>query len=89
MPRLARRNRGKSVAPLVLDLAPVTYDEQRLYWRNSLSDDIVRSLAADYLRGYEDECNADAFKEYERRFGTHGRTVAGKLKASRRARHGR
>lgn len=48
---------------------PPSYDEQRIAWRKSLPELIVRELASDYMRGRQDECTYDAYLEYERRFG--------------------
>lgn len=50
------------------------YELARLEWRRSLSDLLVRSLAADFLRDIVDECTLDAFEEYEHRFGKHAST---------------
>ena len=44
-------------------------DAERIAWARALNDQDVRALAADFLRGYTDQCNADAYLEYERRFG--------------------
>lgn len=48
-----------------------TYDEQRLTWRHQLSEVDCRSLASEYIRGIIDECTTDAFKEFEKRYGTY------------------
>lgn len=48
-----------------------SYEELCLEWRRSLPEAIVRSLAADYLRGIIEPCTTDAFAEYEYRFGRH------------------
>lgn len=55
------------------------YDMQRLIWRSKLSDTDCRSIAYDYRvaqAAYEkhggeapDECLADAWEEYQARFG--------------------
>jgi len=47
----------------------MTPEQARMQWRKELTDTDVRALASDYLRGVEDECTEDAFKEYELRFG--------------------
>ena len=49
--------------------AQYTYDEQRIIWRRSLNEAIVRELAAEYLRGSRDEDVCDGFAEFEQRFG--------------------
>lgn len=59
------------------------YEEARLQWRRSLPDNLVRSLAADFLRDIVDECTLDAFEEYEHRFGKHASTH--KAEAAREA----
>lgn len=51
----------------------VDYEVERWIWRRSLSDENVRAMAADYLRGMIDECNSDAFQEYELRWGPHSK----------------
>ena len=56
----------------MLDLSdPPGYIELCIEWQRSLPDEIVRSLAAEYLRGMVDPCTLDAFHEYERRWGPH------------------
>lgn len=67
MPRAKRSRTRVSVAPRDLELS---YEELRAKWRRSLDDGLVRSMASDYLRGFQDECNYDAYLEYQRRFGS-------------------
>lgn len=45
------------------------YDAQRLAWRKSLPESLIRTLASDFLAGKIDECNYDAYQEYVVRFG--------------------
>lgn len=71
---------------LGLSLAdPPGYLELCIEWRIGLSDEIVRSLASDYLRGMVDPCTQDAFNEYERRWGPHHKGVRAP-KASKKSR---
>lgn len=46
------------------------YQLARLQWAADLNEMNVRALAADYLRGARDHCSIDAYREYERRFGS-------------------
>ena len=43
------------------------YHTARLVWRSSLTDAIVRSMAADYRMGKHTEDNFDAMQEFEAR----------------------
>ena len=43
-------------------------DEARHRWAKGLNEQILRSLAAEYLMGNVGQDCADAYKEYERRF---------------------
>lgn len=56
------------------------YDDARLAWRRSLSDEDVRAMAADYARGDREPPAVDAWAEYEHRFGTHSKHVNGEKK---------
>lgn len=61
------------------------YDE-RMRWRKKLNESLCRELAAEYMRGIKDQCNADAYDEFVERYGdpslppsmqvrkTHGKT---------------
>lgn len=46
-----------------------SYAEQRLAWRKSLTDNLVRDLAYDYKIGRTDDCSVDAWAEFQERFG--------------------
>lgn len=64
----------KQFSRLGPELIPSDSDDdavRRLAWRQSLPEWLVRSLASDYLRGQVDECNHDAYLEYEHRYGSH------------------
>jgi hypothetical protein len=66
-----------------------SYDDQRIIWRQSLAEDVLRSLASDYLRGMVDESTADAFREYEHRWGPHVKGNRGLSKKSKKSRKSR
>lgn len=73
----------------VSSIAQLSDAEERMLWRRSLPDDILRSLASDFLRGLVDECNADAFAEFEYRYGAHvkgAKRIAHDSKAAKRKR---
>lgn len=64
--------------------APDDINLARLKWRKSLSEEQLRGLAADYIRGDREQCAVDAFAEYEVRFGKHSKSV-GPKKAKKRS----
>jgi hypothetical protein len=45
------------------------YEYQCLEWRRSLSEENLRHLTSDFLMGRRDAATADAFAEYEDRYG--------------------
>lgn len=61
-------------------------DAERIAWARSLSDQDVRALASDFLRGYTDQCNEDAYREYERRFGAPHAVKQARSKSARKKR---
>lgn len=83
------RNPEPLVTPQQTRLMQAEYMMDRMIWARSLNDTDVRAMAADYLRGQNDECSTDAYQEYQRRFGEHSKQAVAQNRSKRAERASR